>query len=137
MMAGRWRVSMNTSDVSLHPSEVEVVAGMTSHVELRLEPNIRVNLVFTNPARDDVEVEAFDAGGTRFFKRTYLAPEGEATDEVRPVNGQKEVAARSADPGQPPRSQEGRRQGGRIHQLIPLRSPPVEAGDVEQAGQSH
>ena len=56
---------------------------------------------------------------------------------MRPVDDQKEVAARSAGPGQPPRSQEGRRKGGRIHQLIPLRSPPVEVGDVQQAGRSH
>ena len=63
--------------------------------------------------------------------------QGEATEEVCPVDDQKEVAARSTDPGQPPRSQEGRRKRGRIHQLIPLRSPPVEVGGVEQAGWSH
>ena len=67
-----------------------------------------------------------------------VAPlQGEAAEEVPPVDDQKEVAARSAGPGQPPRSQEGRRKRGRIHQLIPLRSPPVEVGDVEQAGWSH
>ena len=59
--------------------------------------------------------------------------QGEAAEEVRPVDDQKEVAARSTGPGQPPRSQEGRRKRGRIHQVIPLRSPPVEVGDVEQA----
>ena len=62
---------------------------------------------------------------------------GEATKEVRPVDNQKEVAAGSAGPGQPPRSQEGRRKRGRIHQLIPLRSPSVEVGDVQQIGGSH
>ena len=60
--------------------------------------------------------------------------QGEATEEAPPVDDQEEVAARSARPGQPPRSQEGRRQRGRIHQLIPLRGPPVEVGDIEQAG---
>ena len=54
--------------------------------------------------------------------------QGEATKELLPVDNQKEVAARSTGPGQPPRSQEGRRKRGRIHQLIPLRSPPVEVG---------
>ena len=63
--------------------------------------------------------------------------QGEATEEVRPVDDQKEVAVRSTGPGQPPRSQEGRRKRGRIHQLIPLRGPPVEVGDVEQAGWRH
>ena len=63
--------------------------------------------------------------------------QGEATEEARPVDDQKEVAARSAGPGQPPRSQEGRRQRRRIHQMIPLRGPPVEVGDVDQAGRSH
>ena len=63
--------------------------------------------------------------------------QGEATKEVRPVDDQKEVAARSTGPGQPPRSQERRRKRRRIHQLIPLRRPPVEVGDVEQPGWSH
>jgi hypothetical protein len=62
---------------------------------------------------------------------------GEATEKARSVDDQKEVAARPTGPGQPPRSQEGRRKRGRVHQLIPLRSPPVEAGDVEQAGSGH
>ena len=60
--------------------------------------------------------------------------QGETTEQARPVDDQKEVAARSTGPGQPPRSQEGRRQRSGIHQLIPLRSPPIEAGDIEQAG---
>ena len=38
-----------------------------------------------------------------------------ATQEVRPVDDQKEVAARSTGPSQPPRSQEGRWKWGRIH----------------------
>ena len=62
---------------------------------------------------------------------------GQAAKEVRSVGGQKEVAARSSGPGQPPRSQEGRRKRRRINQLIPLRSPPIEVGDVQQAGRSH
>jgi len=62
---------------------------------------------------------------------------GKATKKVRPVGDQEEVAARSTCLGQPPRSQEGRRKRRRIHQLIPLRSPPIEVGDVQQAGRSH
>ena len=63
--------------------------------------------------------------------------QGEATEEAPAVDDEEEVAAGSAGPGQPPRSQEGSRKRGRIHQLIPLRRPPVEVGDVEQTGGSH
>ena len=35
--------------------------------------------------------------------------QGEATQEVRSVHDQNEVAARPTGPGQPPRSQEGQR----------------------------
>jgi hypothetical protein len=62
---------------------------------------------------------------------------GEAAEELRPVDNQKEVAARSAGPGQPPRPQEGRRERRGIHQSIPLRSPLVQAGYIEQTGRSH
>ena len=63
--------------------------------------------------------------------------QGEAAEEPRIVDDQKEVAARATGPGQPPRSQEGRRKRGRIHQSIPLRRPPVEVWDVKQGGWSH
>jgi len=63
--------------------------------------------------------------------------QGETTEKERPVDDQEEVAPRSTSPGQPPRTQEGGWKRGRIHQLIPLRSPLVEVGDVEQAGLSH
>src|SRR5215469_11498926 len=62
---------------------------------------------------------------------------GEATEEARPVDDQKELTARPTGRGQPPRAQEGRRKRRRIHQLVPLRSPLTELGDVEQAGRRH
>ena len=62
---------------------------------------------------------------------------GEAAEETRPVDDQEEVTAGSAGPGQPPRSQEGRRKRGRVHQLIPLGGPPAEVRDVEQGGWRH
>ncbi len=65
------------------------------------------------------------------------ALQGEASEEARLVDNEQELAARSAGPGQPPRSQEGRRKQGRIHQLIPLRGPPAEDTDVKQAWRSH
>jgi hypothetical protein len=58
----------------------------------------------------------------------------ETSEEMPIVYDQKEVAARSAGPGQPPRPQEGRRQRRRIHQLIPLRRPTVEMWEVEKTG---
>jgi len=63
--------------------------------------------------------------------------QGQATKEVCPVDDQKEVTARPTGPGQPPRPQERRRKRGRIYQLIPLRSPRIEVGNVQQAGRSH
>jgi len=106
----------------------------------------------TEPVPEEADHRRFVAGGGKQVemiraeravshhpdaKHRVASLQGETTEEVRPVDDQKEVAARSTGPGQPPRSQEGRRKWGRIHQLIPLRSPPVEVGDVEQAGRSH
>ena len=60
--------------------------------------------------------------------------QGEATQEVRPVDDQKEMAVRSTGPGQPPRSQERRWKRRRIHQLIPLRRPLIEVGTSSKLG---
>ena len=60
--------------------------------------------------------------------------QGEAAEELRVVDDQKEVAASAAGPFQPPRSQEGRRNGNGIHQLVPLGRPPVQVWDVNQLG---
>ena len=63
--------------------------------------------------------------------------QGEAAEELFAVDDQQEVAVGATGPGQPPRTQEGRRNGRGIDQLIPLRRPPVEARDVNQAGWRH
>ena len=60
--------------------------------------------------------------------------QGEAAEELRVVDDQQEVAVRATGPLQPPRSQEGRRNGGGIHQSVPLRRPPAQVGDVNQLG---
>ena len=70
--------------------------------------------------------------------RHPVAPfQGEAAEELRLVDDQKEVAHRAAGPGQPPRSQERRRKRGGNHQLIPLRGPSGEVWDVKEAGWRH
>jgi RNA polymerase sigma-70 factor (ECF subfamily) len=84
LVPGRWRVAMNTSDLCLRPSEVEVPSGATAFVELRLEPTVRVRLLVANPANDEVTVEATDASGARIYQRRWLElPPGEAPGEQR------------------------------------------------------
>jgi hypothetical protein len=84
LMPGRWTVSMNTSDLYLRPPEVEVVSSTTTRVELRVEPTVRVPVVFTNPANDEVTVGAFDATGRHMYSRRYLRQnDGEAAGERR------------------------------------------------------
>jgi len=71
LIPGHWRVSLNTSDLCLRPSEIDVAAATTTQVEIRVERAVRVPITFDDPANAGVTVEAVDAAGKLLYQRRY------------------------------------------------------------------